>query len=74
MSNNPEVTDLVLAAEVTTDVEKRRRLYCEALGIIPDQAYWVPMVSYAQNFLVSSEVSFPVYRDGLPRLYRASWR
>ncbi len=74
MSNNPEVTELVLAAEVTGDMEERRRLYSEALSIISDQAYWVPMVSYAQNFLVSSEVDFPVYPDGLPRLYRAGWK
>lgn len=74
MSNNPEVTELVLAAEVTVDQEERRRLYTEALTIISEEAYWVPMVSYAQNFLVSSAVNFPVYPDGLPRLYRASWQ
>ncbi len=74
MSNNPEVTELVLAAEVTTDQAERKRLYSEALSIIADQAYWVPMVSYAQNFLVNAELDFPVYADGLPRLYRASWK
>ena len=74
MSNNPEVTELVLAAELTGDTEKRAELYSQALSIIADEAFWVPMVSYAQNFLVSSELDFPVYPDGLPRLYRASWK
>ncbi|MEO9527558.1 ABC transporter substrate-binding protein [Roseibium sp.] len=74
MSNNPKVTDLVLAAEVTGDQEKRDALYSEALSIIADEAYWVPMFSYAQNFLVSSELEFPTYADGLPRLYRAKWK
>ncbi len=74
MSNDPEVTELILAAEQTGDNAKRSSLYTEALSIIADQAYWVPMVSYAQNFLVSSELNFPVYSDGMPRLYRASWK
>lgn len=74
MSNDPKVTELVLAAEVTGDQAKRLELYREAISMIADQAYWVPMVSYSQNFLVSSEVDFPVYQDGLPRLYRASWK
>ncbi len=74
MSNNPKVEELVLAAEVTGDQTERARLYSEALGIIADQAYWVPLVSYAQNFLVSSDLNFPVHADGLPRLYRASWK
>jgi peptide/nickel transport system substrate-binding protein len=74
MSNDPKVTELVLAAEVTNDQDKRAELYSEAINLIADQAYWVPMVSYAQNFLVNAEIDFPVYADGLPRLYRASWK
>ena len=74
MSNDPEVVKDVLAAEVTGNQEERRQLYKEALTRIAEQAYWAPLVSYAQNFLVSSELNFPTYSDGLPRLYRASWK
>ena len=74
MSKNPEVTALILAAEQTSDQAERAELYTKALSIIAEEAYWVPMVSYAQNFLVSSELNFTVYSDGLPRLYRASWK
>ena len=74
MSKNPEVTALILAAEQTSDQAERAELYTKALSIIAEEAYWVPMVSYAQNFLVSSELNFRVYSDGLPRLYRASWK
>ena len=74
MSNDPAVVEDVLAAEVTGDQEERRRLYEKALTTIAEEAYWVPLVSYAQNFLVASDVDFPTYQDGLPRLYRASWK
>lgn len=74
LSNDPEVTADVLAAEQTGDQEQRRRYYERALTRIAEQAYWVPLVSYAQNFLVSSGLDFPVFPDGLPRLYRASWK
>jgi peptide/nickel transport system substrate-binding protein len=74
MSNNTKVTELVLAAEVTSDQDMRMKLYREAISIIADQAYWVPLMSYSQNFLVNSNLDFPVYKDGLVRLYRSSWK
>ncbi len=74
MSNDPKVVEDVLAAEVTGDQEKRRQLYEDALSRIAEQAYWVPLVTFAQNFLVASDVEFPTYPDGLPRIYRASWK
>jgi peptide/nickel transport system substrate-binding protein len=74
MSNNPQVAELVRAAETTSDQGKRLQLYKEAISIIADEAYWVPLVSYSQNFLVSSRIDFPVYKDGLVRLYRSSWK
>ncbi|MCM0613805.1 ABC transporter substrate-binding protein [Marinobacter sediminum] len=64
----------VLAAEQTINPDRRKRLYREALNRIADQAYWVPMFSYSQNYLLSPELEFPVPKDGVPRLWQASWR
>jgi peptide/nickel transport system substrate-binding protein len=74
LSGDPKVTELVQAAESTSDQDERRRLYTEALTLIAEQAYWVPLVTYAMNYLVNPELDFPMRSDGLPRLYEASWK
>ena len=74
LSGDEKLTELVLAAEATSDQDERRRLYTEALTIIADEAYWVPLVTYSVNYLINSELNFPLNADGLPRLYSASWK
>ena len=68
------LAETVLAAERTIDPAKRKSLYRKALNRIAEQAYWVPMFSYSQNYLLSPALNFTVPKDGVPRLWQASWR
>ena len=72
-SGDDDLAATVLAAEQTNDREERKRLYRKALNRIAEEAYWVPMFSYSQNFLMTSGLEFPVPKDGVPRLWQASW-
>ncbi|MFQ5622252.1 MAG: ABC transporter substrate-binding protein, partial [Paracoccaceae bacterium] len=74
MSGDAFLSRTIAAAGRTGDQKKRAKLYRRALATITDQAYWVPLATYSRNHLVSSEVSFAVSADGLPRLYRAGWK
>ena len=74
LSNDQTVQDLIYAAEQTVDPAERKAIYSEALNIIADQAYWAPMMTYSANYLVSPDLDFPLDPDGLPRLYKASWK
>jgi peptide/nickel transport system substrate-binding protein len=74
LSGDEEVSRLIQAAEETSDQDERLAIYTEALNIIADQAYWVPLVTYSVNYLVNPELDFPLSADGLPRLYEASWK
>lgn len=74
LTGDTKLTELVLAAESTSDQAERLRLYKEALSIITDEAYWVPLVSYSVNYLINPELNFPLNADGLPRLYTTSWK
>lgn len=67
------LAETVLAAERTIDPDERKRLYRQALNRIAEQAYWVPMFSYSQNYLLSPGLEFPVPKDGVPRFWQASW-
>ncbi len=74
LSGDAELTESVLAAEQTADPEERLAHYEEALTTIAEQAYWAPLFSYSQNYLVNPELDFPLSPDGLPRLDEASWK
>jgi peptide/nickel transport system substrate-binding protein len=73
-SGDAAVSETMVAAERYVDPDRRLELYREALTRIADQAYWVPLYSYTQNYLVSTELAFPVPKDGVPRLWRAHWK
>lgn len=72
-SNDAEVAQEMEAAAKTIDPEERKRLYSAALKRIADRAYWIPLYSYSQNYLLSHDLIFPVPKDGLPRLFRTHW-
>lgn len=72
-ANDAELAETVLAAEQTIDIAERKRLYRKALDRIAEQAYWVPMFSYSQNYLLAPGLEFPVPKDGVPRFWQASW-
>ncbi len=74
LSGDPRVTELMLGAEDTNDPDKRLALYDQGLKHIAEQAYWAPLYSFTLNYLVKPDLDFPVRKDGLPRLYEASWK
>lgn len=74
LSRNSQVAQLVTDAERTNDKTRRADLYHQALQIIADQAYWIPLYTYSVNYLMSPALDFPIPPDGLPRLYEAHWK
>lgn len=74
LSGDEQVVEWVLAAEQTADQDARYEYYRQAITRIADQAYWVPLVSYSADYLVTSDLEFPLDNDGVPRLQNARWK
>lgn len=74
LSGDDQVVEWVMAAEETADQDVRMDLYREAISQIAEQAYWVPLVSYSADYLVTSDLEFPLDNDGVPRLQNARWK
>lgn len=72
-SNDANVARNMEAAARTINADERKRLYGDALRTIAEQAYWIPLYTYSQNYLTSNSLVYPVPKDGLPRLFRAHW-
>ena len=74
LTGDPEVSELVLAADSAIDPQEGEMLYATALDRITSQAYWVPLFTYSVNYLVDANLDFPLSPDGFPRLYAAEWK
>ncbi|MES1926040.1 ABC transporter substrate-binding protein [Salinisphaera sp. T31B1] len=72
-SGDAEVSAKVAEASQTRDKALRKRLYSQVLKRIADQAYYVPLYAFPQNYVLSKRLVFPAPKDGMPRLYRAHW-
>jgi peptide/nickel transport system substrate-binding protein len=73
-SRNAEVIQLAKDAAAVMDPEVRKAKYAEAIAIITDQAYWVPMHTIVMGYAYSNTLSFESTLDELPRFYDASWK
>lgn len=60
--------------DTSIDPEVRKEAYAEALGIIADEIYWLPLFSYAKYYAFSNDLEFTPTPDEIPRLYAARWK
>lgn len=57
----------------TMDQDVRREAYAEALGIISQEAYIVPLFTYALTYAYTEDLVFTPVPDETPRFYNARW-
>lgn len=74
MSGDKRIGELMAKAEETNDKAARLAFYKKALGIISEQAYWVPLYAFTLNYLMTPDVDFAPPLDGFPRLYTIRWK
>lgn len=73
-TGDEELSELVASTNATYDEAERLERFREAIRIITEQAYWVPVHKYTQNFLISPELEYVQPEDGMPRLFLARWK
>jgi peptide/nickel transport system substrate-binding protein len=58
----------------STDPELRKKVYNEALKIIAEEAYWLPMFSSVYNYAYIDQLDFEPSADEMPRFWNAKWK
>ncbi|WP_217621098.1 hypothetical protein [Ketogulonicigenium vulgare] len=53
--------------------EARIAAYTEALSIIADEVYWVPLWTYSTNYLLANGLNFTPTEDEIIRFYDIAW-
>jgi len=71
---DPQVKTWLDVADSSTDPATRKENYKKALTRIADQAYWVPLFSYARYYAYTSDLNFEPTPDELANFYASSWK
>lgn len=74
MAHDGTVSALLKKADTTVETDIRLATYAEALKVIAEKAYLVPLFSYSANYAFTSDLTFTAQPDELPRFYKASWK
>ena len=73
-TQDPRVVELIKKGATEVDPAKRLALYDEAHKIITQNAYWLPLWSYAYFYAMTEDLQFQPTPDEIPHMYRASWK
>ncbi len=73
-SRDPEVQKLVMQGGASIDPDQRRRNYIQAIHLVTEQAYWLPLHTYVTTYGFSRQLNFKPYPDEIPRFYLSSWK
>jgi peptide/nickel transport system substrate-binding protein len=57
-----------------TDPDERRKYYAQAIKLVMDQAYFMPMNTAVTTYAFSRQLNFKPYPDELPRFFLSSWK
>ena len=74
LARDEEITQLLKTADTTVETETRLKTYAEALKLIAERTYLVPLFSYSSNYAFTSDLSFTAQPDELPRFFQAKWK
>jgi peptide/nickel transport system substrate-binding protein len=58
----------------STDQELRKKVYNEALKVIAEEAYWLPLFSSVYNYAYIDQLDFEPSADEMPRFWNAKWK
>lgn len=71
---NPDLIALLQEADTTMDRARREELYADALQVIAEEAYWVPLWTYSVFTAQNSELELSLQPDEFVQFYNASWK
>jgi peptide/nickel transport system substrate-binding protein len=71
---DPEIIALLEKGETTVDTAARKAAYKQALGLIAERAYTVPLFALTTYYVASKDLEFKAYPDELPRFWEMKWK
>jgi peptide/nickel transport system substrate-binding protein len=73
-ARDPEVIKGIEEADGQLDPAKRKELWAKVHKRIAEEAYWVPLFTYAKYYAFSKDLDFEPTSDEIPRFFAAKWK
>jgi len=73
-ARDPRVLALLNGDGYSLDTQKRKAAYQQAQRIIAEEAYAVPLFSYALHYAYHKDLDFTPAPDEIPRFFEATWK
>ncbi|WP_108660320.1 ABC transporter substrate-binding protein [Acuticoccus kandeliae] len=73
-ARDEEVIALLEKANSTVDEDERKAAFADAIRIISEKAYWVPMHTIVMGYAYKDNLDFTPHVDELPRFFLTSWK
>ena len=64
----------IKTADGSVDRAVREANYTDVMKKVAEEAYWVPLWTYAVNYAVSEDLDFSLDADEIARFFNASWK
>ncbi|MFM9940372.1 MAG: ABC transporter substrate-binding protein [Hyphomicrobiaceae bacterium] len=74
MVRDPEIKKMIEDADSFTDPEKRKAAWAKALAKLQEEAYWMPLFTYAKYYAWTKTLDFKPTSDEMPQFYSAKWK
>jgi peptide/nickel transport system substrate-binding protein len=74
LTKDAEVKRLIDEADANTDPAKRKAVWHKALTRIAEEAFWVPLFTYAKYYAFSKDLAFTPTSDEVPQFFAARWK
>jgi peptide/nickel transport system substrate-binding protein len=74
VTRDPDVRDLLTTGDNSVDPAARKAAYRQALAMIAQKAYAVPLYSLTTFYVYSKDLAFTPYPDEIPRFWEARWK
>lgn len=74
LTHDPEIRDLLLRGDSAMDSADRQSAYSQALRLVGERAYVVPLYTSPQFYVAGRDLGFEPAPDGRPRFYEMAWR
>lgn len=74
MVRDPGIQQMIQDADREIIPEKRKVAWAKALIKIQEEAYWMPVFTYAKYYAWSKGLDFRPTSDEMPQFFRAKWK
>lgn len=74
LTKDEQVIKLIKEADTIVEPEKRKAVWKQALTRIAEEAYWVPLFTYAKYYAYTKDLDFKATSDEIPQFFKAKWK